>query len=633
MAETAQSAYSAARKLGRKYLSDNSSNEYHGYLPILDDLLQSVDTVGEISLGVHEIPLKKIIGTRTDGRSNAFAGNFMPLLEENTEFGIKWRKLYASHINEGIRDPIKVYEFLNRYYVQEGNKRVSVLNFCGAATIDASVTRIMPKRDESNEKISIYYEFMDFDRRAVFDNLWFSHRGEFTRLVEIANIHLSHHPELDIKIDELIRTTHKSFRVGYKRVAPHGLGITTGDALLEYTRIFGFPAAHTAAQISENVKKAISQFTQMDLKQQQVTIESNLPERSSGGLGSLLKKQKSSVRAAFVFEGTPDSLPWTRLHNYGVNRLEYKYGDKLKVDRLFDASHDPQKLYDSMQELVEKKPDVIFTTSSYMSNISLRIALENPDIVVLNCDRAREGSALNTFYPKTHDALFLCGVVAGAMSGRDMIGYMSSSNLKNGPTCDINAFAVGATIVNPRIKILNCQLQSPDDFEEQNRACRRFRELGADVALVQQSFTNPVIRKSPPDVFAQMYLLHPQYGYPDEAIGAAVCDWSIFYDRVISDILKNEDIIKGSAQGDAIHFGWGLDTHLVDVYGVDALMGHNAMRLLQIFRSALYTGKLHPFAGPVFDNEGNMRVEEFHAPTLTEIQSMNWFAEAVKTVF
>lgn len=634
MAETAQSAYLAARKLGRKYVQEYSSNDYKGYLPVLDDRLRSIEVVGEVSLGVHEIPLRKIVGTRTEGRSNAFAGNFMPLLEENTEFGVKWRKLYQSHISEGIREPIKVYEFLNRYYVQEGNKRVSVLNFCEASTIDAYVTRVIPKRDESNEAISIYYEFIDFDRRAVFDNLWFSHRGEFTRLVEIAQGFLEHNPDIKMPVDELIRSSHKTFRLAYKRAAPPDLPITTGDALLEYSRIFGFPALQNATDISNNVKKAEAQFEQLATKQKQVTVESNSAERVSSGFTLFTRKQKTNVKAVFVFDGTTDKYPPTRLHNDGVRRLEYKYGDRLQATRLYNAPHDPPGLYDFINSAIANdKPDVLFTTSPYMSNVSLRIALEHPDIIVLNCDRAREGNYLHTYYPKTHDALFLCGVVAGAMSRTDRIGYMTSSAFVKGPTCDLNAFAIGATIVNPRAEIINCVLRHADNFEEQNIACRRFTELGADVALVQQSFTNPLSRKAPPGVFAQMYMLHPEHGYPDDAIGAAACDWFVFYDRVISDILRNELVIKGVDESEAVHFGWGLNTHLVDVYGVDAFMGHNATRLLNIFYSAVYGGKLHPFTGPVYDSDGQLRIEEFHTPTLSEIQNMRWMAESVKETF
>ena len=55
----------------------------------------------------------------------------------------KRQSLYRAHIEEGIREPIKAYEFMNKFYVEEGNKRVSVLNCVGAVSIPGTVTRIL----------------------------------------------------------------------------------------------------------------------------------------------------------------------------------------------------------------------------------------------------------------------------------------------------------------------------------------------------------------------------------------------------------------------------------------------------------------------------------------------------------
>ena len=87
---------------------------------MLEGKLHETETVGEINLGIYEIPLESIVGTLTEARSTAFAGNFMPLLAEGSEFASKWQSLYSHHIRDGISDPIKVYEYLNRFYVVEG---------------------------------------------------------------------------------------------------------------------------------------------------------------------------------------------------------------------------------------------------------------------------------------------------------------------------------------------------------------------------------------------------------------------------------------------------------------------------------------------------------------------------------
>ena len=59
----------------------------------------------------------------------------MPTLDDNTEFAAKWSRLYDAQIEEGIREPIQVYEYMHAFYVKEGNKRVSVLKYLQAPSI------------------------------------------------------------------------------------------------------------------------------------------------------------------------------------------------------------------------------------------------------------------------------------------------------------------------------------------------------------------------------------------------------------------------------------------------------------------------------------------------------------------
>ena len=125
MASFTMEDYQKAYKLGKK---DYQARMMRGELPtlqVLDDILPPKGSYSEVPLGLVQIPIDQIVGTKSDGRSNAFAGNFMPILRENTEFAYKWATLSQSHIDKGIREPIKAYEYMNKFYVQEGNKRLT----------------------------------------------------------------------------------------------------------------------------------------------------------------------------------------------------------------------------------------------------------------------------------------------------------------------------------------------------------------------------------------------------------------------------------------------------------------------------------------------------------------------------
>ncbi|MBR6345597.1 MAG: BMP family ABC transporter substrate-binding protein, partial [Lachnospiraceae bacterium] len=154
--------YNKALKLGEKEYRAAVSKGQSPYLPVLDDILEHVRTDAQVSLGLVSVPISSVVGTYSAGRTTAFARNFMPILENGSEFATKWGALYDALEEEGLRDPIKAYEFNNKFYVMEGNKRVSVLKYMGAVSVEANVTRVIPKKDENDPEIRKYYEFLDF---------------------------------------------------------------------------------------------------------------------------------------------------------------------------------------------------------------------------------------------------------------------------------------------------------------------------------------------------------------------------------------------------------------------------------------------------------------------------------------
>ncbi len=624
--------YKQARAMGRHYLSEHSDSATKGYLYILDDLLDNVEICGEINLGTAEIPINKILGTRTSARSNAFAGNFMPLLAENTEFGAKWCKLYESHIREGIREPIKVYEYLNRYFVQEGNKRVSVLKYLGAVAIEARVTRLIPKRDETNKQISIYYEFLDFDRRATFDNLWFSHRGGFTGLVNLVETWQHEHPDCDIPTADLINASFKSFRLCYREAGFAGIPITSGDAFLEYLKVYGFKPDRPLDTIREQVRSCEAQFKLVSVKDPDTvnTVEQKFPSEKASL--SFFSRKPRKLKVAFAFESTPEKCLWTYDHDVARKRLERTMGEKISVITKYQVPNG-ENSYGALKELMDQEPDILFATSPNMSAGALRLSIENPDKTILNCDFAQPKKNIMTYYAKFYEAAFLCGVMAGSMTRTGLLGYTTTMATHPGSTFNLNAFALGAQLVNPTAHVVNLNLYRVDESDPYHMEARKeLARHGVDIAMCIHQPHTPLVRKGFPGVYAQLYLLQSNTGHPNECIGAAAVDWSIFYNDMVGDSFKTKNSILDitrSGNDSSVHFGWGLNTGILDVLGVDSFMGHNAIRLLNIFKDLISSGKIHPFEGPLYDRDHNMILEKYETLNLLEIQSMKWQHEAV----
>ena len=149
--------YAKALKAGQKYYRAAVARGGYPYLPVLDEFLDESSISARMDLGVVNIPLNLVAGTKSAGRTTALAGNFMPLLPADSEFACKWMLLCDAHLGDtGISDPIFCYEYMGRFYVQEGNKRLSVLKSYDAPVISAHVVRLVPEYSD-DRAVQIYY--------------------------------------------------------------------------------------------------------------------------------------------------------------------------------------------------------------------------------------------------------------------------------------------------------------------------------------------------------------------------------------------------------------------------------------------------------------------------------------------
>lgn len=254
--------YRKARQMGLKESKFFQSKGGSPCLPVLDEILSEEQTCGQVELGLVDIPMELIVGTRSAGRSQAFSRNFMPLMAEDSEFAHKWTSLCKAHMEEGITDPIKVFEYMHTFYVVEGHKRVSVLRYFGAVTVSAEVTRILPAKDGSKAS-RIYYEYADFYRLSKVNYLWFSAPGRFARLQEA----LGKAPDEVWSEDD--RRKFFSFYIrfsalyGDKSAKDLAGRMTTGDALLLFLDIYGYDQVknYTQSEMKDGFRQLHQAFS------------------------------------------------------------------------------------------------------------------------------------------------------------------------------------------------------------------------------------------------------------------------------------------------------------------------------------------------------------------------------------
>lgn len=610
--------YAKALKSGKKSYQRHLSQGSYPYLQALDECISHVDIVSEVKLGLQQIPSELIAGTKSAGRRTAFAPNFMPLLDSHSEFAGKWIALCSSHIEEGIRDPVTACEFMGRYYIIEGNKRVSVLKYFDAPSIPAVVTRMVPRRSNDKDTL-IYYEYMDFYQLSKINYLSFSRKGGFPLLAKAITGSSGLAWDDDTRMD--FTAAYIKFKQAYEAKGGTHLSIKPGDALLAYLNIYGYPSLKDAspAKLKENIGRIWDEFK---LLEEEETIELLMDPAEAAPKKKLFElfipSAPKKTKIAFIHSKDASSSSWTYAHELGRRHIEEAFTGQVET-LCMEHITAGEMASDAIQKAVDQDCDIIFTTTPEFIPSSLKAAVEYPKTKILNCSLNTSHRYIRTYYGRMYEAKFLCGIIAGTLADNNRIGYIADYPIY-GMAANINAFALGARMVNPRAQIfLKWSTVKDDDIIDYFKAQRVSFISSQDMIIPRQA--------------SRQYGLY-QFGSGEDRrvpfhAATPLWNWGNFYEKIIRSIISGswnqEDCADGAK---ALNYWWGLSAGVVDlIYSQNLSIG--TKRLVEFVRRGIESGAFHPFSGLLYSQDGIFQKDENHILAPEEIITMDWLAENV----
>lgn len=604
--------YAKARKLAQKAYRTALLKGSYPYLPVLDEILSFTKTASETDLGLVDIPLDQIAGTKTAGRTQAFAGNFMPLLPEDSEFAAKWISLYHAHLDEGIRDPIKACEFMNRFYVIEGNKRVSVLKYSGAVSISGHVTRILPEKNDSKE-VRIYYEFLDFYKLTSINYLWFSQEGSFPHLLKLLGKTPDHIWSDDERLD--FHSAYIHFTDVFEEKGGRKLPLTPGDAFLLYLDVCGYDGLPEKphSQIRTELGKLWKDFT---IFPQKPPLELSMQPAAQTGrpvISRLLPAASTPLKIAFLHDKTAETSSWTYGHELGRQHLNQVLAGQVETISCENINSE-ESGRKAIDDAVSKGCKVIFTTSPKLLGTSLKAAVRYPDIKLLNCSLQTYSGHLRTYYGRLYEAKFLTGALAGILTDTPHVGYLADYPIY-GMLANINAFALGVKMTNPEA-VVHLEWSTVKDSHPDEV----FRQKGISYVSGQDLIT--------PRHASRKFGLYDIRGGEMINVASPIWHWGKFYERIIRDILKGSWKQKES-QTKSIHYWWGISSGMIDVICSKDLPS-GAGWLLNLIRREISDSGFNPFSSPLQDQEGSWKNQPGNCLSPEEIITMDWLLNNVE---
>ncbi len=605
--------YGKAFKAGKKDYQARMLRGVKPTLQVLDEILPEKGSYSEVQLGLVQIPTDQIVGTKTAARSSSFAGNFMPILRESSEFAIKWENLSDVHMQEGIRDPIKAYEYMNRFYVEEGNKRVSVMKYFGAVSIPGNVTRIVPKPTEEKEN-KIYHEFLDFYQAVPINYIWFSQVGSFAKLQEAVG---KKPGEIWSKEEQLsFSSVYTRFAAEYQAKGGSKLAITPADAFLSFITLYGYEEIEqkTTDELRELIAKSWEEFELLEqtpdiaLKMKPSQKKKKIPL-----LNMIFSSGTPKLKIAFINEKRLETSGWTYAHELGRIYLEQTFPEE--VHTICYENGTQENVEELLADAIAKGCNLIFTTSPPFVQASVKAAIAHPQIRILNCSLNTSHRYIRTYYSRMHEAKFLMGAIAGAMAENNRLTYIENYPIY-GSIANINAFALGAKMLNPRAKVyLEWSARKDVDIEERIRETNPSCVSGRDMVI--------------PEEASRYFGIYYMDGNGPKNLAMPLYHWGKFYEQLIRTIMdgtwKYDDDPSATK---AINYWWGMAEGVVDVV-CSKHLPVETRRLIELLKSTISSGEFNPFSGILFSQTGMAHAEPDSSMPPEEIMTMDWLADNV----
>ena len=610
--QTAMDEYLSALKQGLREKAELEAAGKRGNPAVLDEQVPDIAGESTQELGLLEIPAERIVGTKSAGRITAFTPSFRPLLEANSEFALKWMNLCDAHLGStGIRDPILCYEYLGAFYVQEGNKRVSVLRHFGALRIPAIVRRVMPRPSEE-PRIAAYHEFLDFFRTTRLYTVQFRRPGDYQKLLA----YVGKKPG-EVWAESEIRTFNAYYQ--YFLDAFQALNLKDGDvlpeeALLHWLSLYPYRelGKMTATELKKTllaIRGDVLSAAHPDALKMETRVEVDKP----GILNRLVSPGPDHLNVAFIYQLTPATSGWALGHEDGAEYLQRVQSDRVTVRSYYDAN-DPASAEASIAEAVRDGAQVVFTTAPLLRRATLKSAARFPKVRFLNCSVDQPYSSICSYYGRVYEGKFITGAIAGAMAQNDRIGYIASYPIFGVPA-SINAFALGAQLTNPRAQI------------ELRWSCTPGNHQADFLASGIRVISN---RDTP--VQSGMYLNFCNYGtyqLSDRGelvpLASPVWVWGNFYEAVAENLLngtwKNE-------KGHPTNYWLGMDSGVIDL-SISEKLPEGVRAMASILREGLIDRTIDPFRRKIITQDGTVLSDGSRSFTPDEILHMDWLCSNV----
>ncbi len=356
------------------------------------------------------------------------------------------------------------------------------------------------------------------------------------------------------------------------------------------------------------------------------------------------------IKAAWIYVGPIGDYGWSHAHNMGRLYVDNKFD---WLDTVYAESVSKADCKQYIENFIQQGCKLIFTTSFDHMYPTAEAAEEHPDVIFFHCSGYIRKPNMGTYFAEFYQLFYLNGLMAGALTKTGKIGYVAAHPIPE-VIRHINAFALGVKEVNPNATVHVRWLFAWYDPTKAREAAEALINEGCDVlAFTEDTPTVVAVCQEkyedgkPVYVFGH-YSPMLEYG-PDVCVSGQLVHWEKIYEDIVIKVVLG---VYNNTNLENVDYWWMLKEGAVELgcdYGVpinpkfvpvlqqimvkDKLTGQEMsvydLVMLRLKQMSEEVPTFDPFTGPIYDQDGNLRVHPGERLGHDALWTMNWFVDNV----
>ena len=333
-------------------------------------------------------------------------------------------------------------------------------------------------------------------------------------------------------------------------------------------------------------------------------------------------KSSSAFKVAWIYVGPHNDGGWSQAHEDGRLYVQKKLGSKVQTTYKENIAVGSQ-FNQTVASLVSQGYKLIFATS--YGYITPQIAAKYPDVKFEQATGTLVSKNVSEYFGAAEDTIFLSGMAAGAAAKCNTIGFVVAYPIPE-VIRHTNAFALGAQLTHPGVKVRIVWTNSWFDPAKEKKAAQSLHAAGA--CVLGQNVDSPATGQ-----YAQSVGI-PWVGYdsdsskfaPKSWLTASVYNWGPYY-------LKRVEAAMNGTWKPGFYYGSIKDgfTELAK-YGPDVSAATKAAIAKK--EKQIENGSFYEFTGPLYDQQGKLRVTKGKRMQVLKggtdsLYGMNWLVKGV----